>query len=313
MAAASTKFKLNTGAFIPAIGLGTWQDQDAQEKAVLIALETGYRHIDTAAIYGTEAAIGRTLKKSRVPREEIFITSKLWNNKHHPDDVESAIDKSLKDLGVSYVDLYLMHWPVAFARGDEKFPKDGQGNPKTENIDYVDTYKAMENLQKSGKAKAIGISNFSKAEVGRLLKEASIVPAVHQLELHPWLQQKEFVNFPADRGIHVTQYSSLGNQNDIYNHESVGRMIDDPVIKEVAEKTGKTTAQVSLAWGIAHGHSVLVKSKTPDRIKQNLQGDFRLDQADVKKIDGIDKKRRFNDSSEDFGFDFFTDLDRNQK
>ncbi|OJD14253.1 hypothetical protein AJ78_05382 [Emergomyces pasteurianus Ep9510] len=313
MAAAPTKFKLNTGAYIPAIGLGTWQDQAAQEKAVLAALEAGYRHIDTAAIYGTEAAIGRALKKSGIPREEIFISSKLWNNKHHPEDVDSAISQSLKNLGVSYVDLYLMHWPVAFARGDEQFPKDEQGNPKTENIDYIDTYKAMEKLQKSGQAKAIGISNFSKTEVERLLANTSTVPAVHQLELHPWLQQEEFVKFHASKGIHVTQYSSLGNQNEIYNRENVGKMLDDPVLKEVAEKTGKTCAQVALAWGIAHGHSVLVKSKTPERIQQNLNSDFRLDPEYVKKIDIIDKKRRFNDSSEDFGYNFFTDLDGKQK
>ncbi|EGE83875.2 alcohol dehydrogenase (NADP+) [Blastomyces dermatitidis ATCC 18188] len=246
MAASPTKFKLNTSAYIPAIGLGTWQDEDAQEKAVLTALEAGYRHIDTAAIYGTEAAIGRALKKCGIPRDQIFITSKLWNNKHHPDDVDAALSQSLKDLGVSYVDLYLMHWPVAFARGNELFPQDEQGKRKIAKIDYVDTYKAMEKLQQSGKTKAIGISNFSKAEVERLLANSSIVPAVHQMELHPWLQQEEFVKFHASKGIHITQYSSLGNQNEIYNREKVGRMLDDPVLKEVAEKTEKTCAQVAL-------------------------------------------------------------------
>ncbi|OJD11835.1 hypothetical protein ACJ73_09459 [Blastomyces percursus] len=313
MASSPTKFKLNTGAYIPAIGLGTWQDADAQEKAVLTALEAGYRHIDTAAIYGTEAAIGRALKKSGIPRDQIFFTSKLWNNQHHPDDVDAALSQSLENLGVSYVDLYLMHWPVAFARGDEQFPQDEQGKPKIAKIDYVDTYKAMEKLQQSGKAKAIGISNFSKAEVERLLANSSIVPAVHQMELHPWLQQEEFVKFHASKGIHITQYSSLGNQNETYNREKVGRMLEDPVLKEVAEKTRKTCAQVALAWGIARGHSVLVKSKTPERIQQNLQSDFRLNPEYVKQIDSIDKKRRFNDSSEDFGYNFFADLEGKQK
>ncbi|KAG5294871.1 aldehyde reductase ALD1, conidia-enriched transcript [Histoplasma ohiense] len=171
----------------------------------------------------------------------------------------------------------------------------------------------MKKLQKSGKAKAIGISNFSKVEVERLLANTSTIPAVHQLELHPWLQQEEFVKFHTSKGIHITQYSSLGNQNEIYNSEKVGRMLDDPVLKEVAEETGKNCAQVALAWGISHGRSVLVKSKTPERIWQNLQSDFHLNSGYVKQIDNIDKKQRFNDSSEDFGYNFFTDLDGKQK
>ncbi|KAL1958595.1 hypothetical protein VTO42DRAFT_4192 [Malbranchea cinnamomea] len=314
MAQRNTRFTLNTGAKIPAIGFGTWQDEKAQEEAVSCALKLGYRHIDTAAVYGTEGAVGRAIKKSGIPREEIFITSKLWNNKHHPDDVEPALDVTLKNLGVDYLDLYLIHWPSAFARGDELFPKDSQGNSKTEKIDYVDTYKAMEKLQKSGKTKAIGISNFSRAEVERLLNHTEIVPAVHQIELHPWLQQASFVDFNKAHGIHITQYSSLGNQNEIYGgHEKIGRMIDDPTLVKIGEKYGKTSAQIALGWGINKGHSVLVKSKTPERIQQNLEADFELKPEDVKAIDGIDRKLRFNDSSKDFGYDFFIDLDGKQK
>jgi len=170
-----TTFALNTGAKIPAIGFGTWQDVDAQEPAVTIALKAGYRHIDTARIYGTEKAVGSAVKKAGVPREELFLTTKLWNNSHHPDDVEAALDASLKDLGVDYVDLYLMHWPSPFARGSDMRPKDDNGKIRIGDSDYVDTYKAMEKAVRSGKAKAIGISNFSKAELERLLKETSIV------------------------------------------------------------------------------------------------------------------------------------------
>ena len=139
-----------------------------------IALKAGYRHIDTARIYGTEPAVGRAIKNAGVPRNEIFVTTKLWNNKHHPDDVEPALDASLKDLGTDYVDLYLMHWPSPFARGDSAFPKEN-GKVKPGDTDYVDTYKAMEKCFKSGKARAIGVSNFSKAEMERLLKETSVV------------------------------------------------------------------------------------------------------------------------------------------
>jgi diketogulonate reductase-like aldo/keto reductase len=175
MAHNQTHFKLNTGATIPAIGFGTWQDADAQADAVTIALKAGYQHIDTARVYGTEPGVGKGLKNSGVPREKVFLTTKLWNNAHHPDDVEKMLDDSLKDLGVDYIDLWLMHWPSAFARGAELFPKDENGKMKTADIDYVDTYKAMEKCLKKGKTKAIGVSNFSKAEMERLLKETGVV------------------------------------------------------------------------------------------------------------------------------------------
>jgi len=209
MAHNGTTFTLNTGAKIPAIGFGTWQDKDAQEPAVTIALKSGYSHIDTARIYGTEPAVGAAIKKSGVPRSDLFITSKLWNNSHHPDDVEAALDASLKDLGTDYLDLYLMHWPSPFARSSEMFPKDSSGKTKTGDTDFVDTYKAMEKCFKSGKARAIGVSNFSRAELERLVKETSVVPAVHQIECHPYLQQAAFSDYHKEQGIHVTQYSPL--------------------------------------------------------------------------------------------------------
>ena len=184
MTSQTTKFKLNTGALIPAIGFGTWQDADAQEPAVTIALKSGYRHIDTARIYDTETAVGKALKNSGVPRDQIFITTKLWNNSHHPDDVPKALDASLKDLGVDYLDLYLMHWPSPFARSDTLMPKDENGKIQTGDTDYVDTYKAMEKCLKYGKTKAIGISNFSKAELERLLKETSVVSEVSRRNTH---------------------------------------------------------------------------------------------------------------------------------
>lgn len=306
----NTKLKLNTGAEIPAVGFGTWQDKDAQEDAVYEALKAGYRHIDTARIYGTEPACAAGIKKSGVPRKDIFITTKLWNNSHHPDDVEKACDASLKDLDTDYVDLYLMHWPSPFRRGDSMFPKDKDGKNIVGDSNYLDTYKAMEKLVKNGKCKAIGVSNFSQSELETILKSASIPPAAHQLEMHPYLAQPGFADFHKQHNIHLTQYSPLGNQNEIYDAgKGIGKLIDDPILVEIGKKYNKNGAQVALAWGIAHGRSVIPKSKTPSRIRANLEGDFKLDAEDVRKIDGLDKKLRFNDPSTSFGWKFYADLD----
>jgi len=309
MAYAKTQIKLNTGKLLPAVGFGTWQDKDAQEGAVLEALKAGYRHIDTARIYGTEPAVGEAIKKSGIPRSEIFVTTKLWNNSHHPDDVETALDASLKDLGTDYVDLYLMHWPSPFKRGDSMFPKKGD-KVLTGDTDYVETYKAMEKTLQSGKTRAIGVSNFSLAEMKRLLKETSVVPASHQIEMHPYLQQKAFAEWHRANNIVITQYSPFGNQNEVYGSgQNIGKLIDDPVLAEIGTKYGKSGAQVALAWGVTLGHSVIPKSKTPERIAANLEGDFKLDTEDINKIESIDKKLRFNDPSENFGWNFYTDLD----
>ncbi|KAI9710943.1 MAG: hypothetical protein M1820_002380 [Bogoriella megaspora] len=305
-----TTFKLNSGHDIPALGFGTWQDKDAQESAVSTALKHGYRHIDTARIYGTEPAVGRAIKNSGIPRDDIFITTKLWNNSHHPDDVQKALDASLNDLGLDQIDLFLMHWPSPFARGESLRPKDDSGNTIVGDTDYVDTYRALENCVKSGKTKAIGISNFSRAELERLLKETSTVPAVHQIELHPWLQQNSFTDWHKSKGIHVTQYSPFGNQNTIYSSgQGIDKLIDEPILLEIGKKYGKTGAQVALAWGITKGHSVIPKSKTESRIESNLGGDFHLSQDDISKIEEIDKKLRFNDPSKSFGWNFYADLD----
>jgi alcohol dehydrogenase (NADP+) len=339
-----SQFKLNTGAQIPAVGFGTWQDKDAQENAVEIAIKAGYRHIDTARVYGTEAAVAKGMEKAGVPRSELFLTTKLWNNSHHPDDVERALDASLKDLKTDYVDLYLMvrishciipqrtndrqHWPVAFARSDSLFPKDKDDKIRVGNMNYVDTYRSMEACYKKGKAKAIGISNFSKGELENLLENTEVVsspviptavqysdneiqiPAAHQLELHPWLQQKSFCEFNKIKGIHITQYSPFGNQNEIYDSgKNMGKLMDESVLVEIGKKHNKSGAQVALAWGIASGHSVIPKSKTESRIKQNLEGDFQLSSEEIERIGGLDKKLRFNDPSSSFGWNFYNDLD----
>jgi len=183
--ALNRSFTLNTGAKIPAVGFGTWQAAPHEvEDAVEIALKAGYRHLDCAAIYRNETEVGLGIKKSGVPREDMFITTKLWNSKHDPKDVEPALDQSLKDLGVDYVDLYLMHWPVAFAPGDRFFPLDDKGVFKLSDIHFNETWKAMEALLKTGKTRAIGVSNFNIRRLKELLSSSKVVPAVNQVEAH---------------------------------------------------------------------------------------------------------------------------------
>ena len=192
-------------------------------------------------------------------------------------------------------------------------PKDKSGNAIPGDTDYIETYRAMEKLVKSGKCRAIGISNFSKAELERLLGNCEIPPAAHQIELHPYLAQHSFCQFHADKGIHITQYSPFGNSNPTYSKgEDVQKLIDDPVLVEIGRKYGKNGAQVALAWGIAKGRSVIPKSKTAARIRANFESDWGtggLEEEDVRKVDGLDRRLRFNDPSARFGWEFYKDLE----
>ncbi|GES57967.1 protein GCY [Aspergillus terreus] len=267
MAVCDTKFKLNTGAEIPALGLGTWQSAPGEvERAVSHAISVGYRHIDTAHCYGNEEEVGQGIKEAlasgKVKREDLFVTTKLWCTYHSR--VEEALDMSLKLLGLDYVDLYLVHWPLAMnPNGNHPlFPKLPDGSRDIDHAhSHVTTWKSMEKLMGTGKVKAIGVSNYSVRYLEQLLPEASIVPAVNQIENHPSLPQQEIVDFCKQKGIHVTAYSPLG---------STGSPLftADPIV-EVAKKKGVTPASVLLSWHIARGSSVLAKSVTPSRIEDN--------------------------------------------
>ncbi|KAK4503345.1 hypothetical protein PRZ48_004260 [Zasmidium cellare] len=310
-------FALNNGKKIPAIGFGTFQDPDQQEEAVCRALQLGLRLIDTARVYDVEPQVGKGIKKSGIPREDIFLATKLWCNDYHPDDVERGLDESLRDLDTPYVDLLLMHYPVTFKRGAERFPRDADGKMLLGETTYVNTWRAMEGLLKGGKVKNIGISNFSKGEVQKLLDQGSVVPAVHQMEVHPYLQQKAFNEWLSSKGIHVIQFSPLGNMNDFYRQTGwskdiahhIPRVIDHPVLKSIGDKYNKSPVQVALAWAVNSGRTVIPKSTIEWQIRENVEADFELSEEDLAKIGELDLKARFNDPGMDYGWRLYSDLE----
>ncbi|KAJ5949153.1 hypothetical protein N7454_000737 [Penicillium verhagenii] len=284
-------YKLNSGYEIPAVGLGTWLSKPHEvEKAVEHALRSGYRHIDAAACYQNENEVGNGWKKSGVPREEIFITSKLWNTHHHPDHVEEGLNKTLKDLQTDYVDLYLIHWPVAFEHTNETLtPTD----PVTKrfriaDVPVADTWAVLEKLVAAGKIRSIGVSNFTIDDTKKLLKTAKIVPATNQIEAHPFLQQPELTKFLKDNNILTTAYSPLGN-----NTFNIPRVIDDPTVAEIAKKLNKDPAQLLISWAIQRGSAVLPKSVTPSRIESNFQ-DFVIPDAEFEALNNLDRNARYN-------------------
>jgi 2,5-diketo-D-gluconate reductase A len=257
--------RLNDGAEIPQIGFGVWQVENAQApKAVQAAIEAGYRSIDTAAIYGNEEGVGAGIRAAGVPREQLFVTTKLWNDRHGAQNARKSFDESLKRLRLEYVDLYLIHWPTPRA-----------------NL-YVETWKALAEIKNSGRARSVGVSNFKVPHLERLLGETGIIPSINQIELHPRFQQKAQREFHANHNIATESWSPLGQ----------GRVMKDPLIAGIAAKHDRTPAQVALRWHIQNGLVAIPKSVTPARIVENFQVfDFELTADDMAKIATLDNSR----------------------
>ena len=259
---------LNNGRSIPQFGFGVFQIKPTDTvEAVSTALKTGYRHIDTAEMYGNEKEVGEAIAKSGLNRADVFVTSKLSNDAHLPDDARVAFDLSLEELGFDYLDLFLIHWPL----------------PTRYDGDFVSTWRTLEEFYRDGRARSIGVSNFQPHHIRRLHAEAEVPPAVNQIEVHPYLTQDDVRAFCAEHQIAVEGWSPLGQ----------GRELDDPTIREIAERIGKTPAQVVLRWHIERGDIVFPKSVTPARIKENFAiFDFELSGEDVEAISALDKNER---------------------
>ena len=258
-------FILKNGVRIPCVGFGTWQTPDGETavQAVLAALADGYRHIDTAAVYGNEKSVGRAIAQAGVPREELFVTSKLWNDEHGYDSTLRAFDKTAADLGLDHLDLYLIHWPVPARFKDEWQEKNAQ------------TWRAFERLYREGRVRAIGISNFLPHHVEELKKTAEIMPMVNQIEYHPGLMQPEIVEYSQREGMLVEAYSPLGT----------GKMLGNEMLNKTAERYGKSAAQLCIRWALQNGVLPLPKSVTPARIAENAAVfDFEISAEDMAAI-----------------------------
>ena len=294
------------GVNIPTIGLGLWnsKDEDATH-AVEIALDTGYIHFDSAAAYSNEGYVGAGFTNTTLPRHKYWITSKLWNDAHQPDLVPKALARTLQALNTTHLDLYLMHWPVAFK------PNEGSRTIIDQDVSILETWKAMESLVHQNLTRYIGVSNFSPRQIDAILKACEICPFAHEFETHPYLQQTEFVKWHAEKGIEVIAYSPLANLNPTYNgtHGEVGSILDDEFWLGMAKEKNVTVPQAVLGWGRARGTIVIPKSVHGKYIKANFESEVKFSNKEMLKIQEQDRRTRFNNPSKEWGVELFEGLD----
>lgn len=310
-------FDMKWGAQFPKVGLGFWKvDQEKTAEICSQAIKVGYRHLDCACDYGNEAEVGKgiaeAVKKGYCEREDLWVTSKLWNTYHSANHVQMACEKSLEDLGLDYLDLYLIHFPIAqrYVPIEKRYPPGWFFEPKASEpvieearIPLMETWQAMEELAKSGMVRNIGICNVGTSQLRDLLSYAKIRPAVLQVESHPYLTQDKLLRYCGEQGITYTAFSPFGAQSyfSLDMAKPSESVLEHKVVKEIAADVGKTPAQVLLRWGIQRGTSVIPKTSTPKRLTENIDiFDFSLSQKQMKSISSLDQGRRFNDPG-DFG------------
>ncbi|CAG0885480.1 unnamed protein product [Cyprideis torosa] len=294
---ASKTVILNNGKEMPTLGLGTWKMKSKEaEDAVRTAIDLGYRHIDTAWIYQNEDGVGRAIKakidEGTVKREELFVTTKLWSTFHRPTSVMPALKESLSKLGLSYVDLYLVHWPMAFQDGNNPMPlgPDKKVIPAGQGLDYLDTWKGMEEAVEEGLTKSIGVSNFNSVQLSRLLHEANVKPVTNQVEAHAYFPQTKLNDFCLGQHIFLTAYSPLGSSDRPGAKKTDPVVLDDPVIKGLAVKYGATPAQICIRFLLQQRLLPIPKSVNPGRLEENLKSfNFELTTHDVAEILKLDK------------------------
>ena len=271
----NTRVKLNNGVEMPILGLGVWKSRQGGEveAAVEYALQSGYRSVDTAAMYKNEIGVGAAIRNSGIPREEIFVTTKVWNSDQGYESTITAIKQSLDKLKFDYIDLYLIHWPVTNK--------------------YVETWRAMEEINRLGLAKSIGVSNFMESHLRNLLKSSELIPAVNQIEFHPYLVQQDLVNYCESNMIYVEAWSPLMQ----------GRVNEVSLLSEIGLKYGKTAAQVVLRWNLQKKVITIPKSSNPSRIDENANiFDFELTQEEIREINGLNRNYRFGPDPNNFDF-----------
>ncbi len=292
--------KFTNGDTVHAIGLGTWKSTGADvKKAVKDALHAGYRHIDTAAAYGNEEVIGEALSEifaeGKIFREDVFITSKLWNDSHAEGQVIPALQDSLKKLQLDYLDLYLIHWPVAFRNGVD-FPKKPEDYLTPEEAPIIETWKQMEKAKKDGLAKHIGVSNFSDVKLKELIEKASVKPEMNQVELHPLLQQDDLLAYCKSENVLVTAYSPLGSgdRSNSMKGENEPNLLEIDTIKDIARKHNASAGQILISWHNHRGNAAIPKSTSKEHIKENFKAaSIELDETDMKAIAKLDEHYRF--------------------